>query len=80
MREPRAPRLSDAIRFLTGIAVGAYGIYWGNKTPGAGTLEVLGVVCIVAAPITLVLRLRGWPGLLAMLHQQASETTDDSEG
>lgn len=69
MGEPRTSRVREAVRFLTTAAVGGFGIYWGHRTPGAGLLETVGVVIIISAPIQLILRLRGWPGLNAMLHQ-----------
>jgi len=78
-------RRREAIRFLFTVAIGTFGIYWGHKTPGAGPMVVVGVVIIVSAPIQLAIRLRGWTGLNAMLHQhdrppESPTTISDGSG
>jgi len=69
MAETRPSRPREAVRFGITVAVGVFGIYWGHRTPGAGSMGVFGLVIVISAPIQLVFRLRGWPGFNAMLHQ-----------
>ena len=57
---------------LLGVLLGAFGIWWGQRTPGAGPLVILGVVLIVSTVIELVLRMRGWPGLYSLLQKRFS--------
>jgi hypothetical protein len=76
MAVPTSNRLKAVASFGVSILIGAYGVYWGHKTQGAVSVEILAAILLVQAPISLIRRLQGRPGLGAVLRRYQSGKAD----